>query len=88
MPKGSCMLFRFGSPGYHALWMHNMRFPIDVLWLDEKGVVVDLKENLKPCKSMLDCPQFSPRKEASYVMELNAGEIKRSKLRAGSVARI
>jgi uncharacterized membrane protein (UPF0127 family) len=88
LPKGTCMLFRFGYSGYHALWMHNMKFPIDVLWLDGKGAVVDMKEGLEPCKSMFNCPQYAPRKEASYVVELNAGEIRRLGLKAGSAVRI
>jgi uncharacterized membrane protein (UPF0127 family) len=82
------MLFIFGSPGYPAIWMHNMRFPIDIAWLDEKGVVVDARAGLKPCRSMFACPQYSPKAEASYVIELNAGEMKRGKIKAGSRARI
>ncbi len=88
LPKGTCMLFIFGFPGRHSIWMHNMRFPIDAVWLDSKGVVIDLKENLEPCASMLGCPQYAPGGQASYLMELGAGTIKREKIRAGTVARI
>jgi len=87
LPKDSCMLFLFGSPGYHALWMHNMKFPIDVLWLGKGGKVIDLKEGLKPCGSMFNCPQYSPKREASYVVEFNAGEIRKLGLKPGSAVK-
>ena len=88
LEKGTCMLFVFGSPGYHGIWMHNMRFPLDVLWLDRNGIVVDKRENLEPCESMLECPQHQPKGPASYIIELNAGEIGKKKIRAGARARI
>jgi uncharacterized membrane protein (UPF0127 family) len=88
LPKGSCMLFTFASAGYHSVWMHNMRFPIDVAWLDGKGVVVDTRAGLKPCTSMLNCPQHSPKSPASYMIELNAGEMKRKNIKTGTAARI
>ena len=83
LPPGSCMLFVFGSPGYHTIWMRNMRFPIDAIWLDGNGVVIDAKSNLEPCRSMLACPQYSPKRQASYLIELNAGVLKREKNKGG-----
>jgi uncharacterized protein len=88
LPGGSCMLFTFGHSGYHAIWMRNMRFPIDALWLDSKGVVVDVRENLKPCSSLFDCPQYEPKEQAYYLIELSAGAARKEKIRAGSKARL
>ena len=67
------MLFVFSSAGRWKIWMLNMRFPIDVLWLDEYGKVVHIKQNISPCKSIFSCPSFAPGKGARYVIELRAG---------------
>jgi uncharacterized membrane protein (UPF0127 family) len=88
LAKDQCMLFRFGYPGFHAIWMRNMNFPIDAIWLDEDGIVVSVKEGLKPChSSIFSCPQYSPTKEASYLIEVNAGDVKKKKIKTGSKAR-
>ena len=65
-----------------------MELQIDAVWLDEKGVVVDAKTNLKPSKSMFGSPQYAPKAEARYLVELNAGEVKKQRIKAGSRARL
>ena len=88
LPKNSCMLFIFGFSGRHAIWMQDMKFPIDAAWLDKKGTIIDTRENLKPCKSIFSCPQYSPKGEANYLIELAAGETRRQNLRSGIRAKI
>jgi uncharacterized protein len=81
--KNQCMLFIFASEDYHAIWMQNMLFPIDVVWADSRGRIVDIAENLKPCKSMLGCKEFVPKRAAKYVLEFSEGTAKSSKLKIG-----
>lgn len=87
LKKGTCMLFLFPYPGWHAIWMRNMQFPIDVLWLDSNKRVIDLRQGVPVCRSF-SCPQYAPSKAASYLIELSAGEIKRKKIMVGSKARL
>jgi uncharacterized protein len=61
------MLFVFDMPGQYGFWMKDMRFPIDILWLDEAGKVVDIKVNAPP-ESYPEV--FYPRSAALYVLEL------------------
>jgi hypothetical protein len=49
----SGMLFVFESPGRHGIWMRDMNFPIDILWIgresergSQKYVVIDIKHNV------------------------------------------
>ncbi|MEM3412249.1 MAG: DUF192 domain-containing protein [archaeon] len=53
-------------------------FNFDVVWLDEKMRVVDLKENIKPF-----CINITPKKPAKYILEMPAGEIKKRNLKPG-----
>ena len=46
-----------------------MRFPIDVIALDDKGVIIDRVVNLKPWRIRL------PRRGAGAVLELRAGTL-------------
>ena len=54
------------SRGVHTCWM---RFPIDVIALDDKGVIIDRVVNLKPWRIRL------PRRGTAGVLELRAGSL-------------
>jgi len=71
------MLFIFESEGRHGFWMLNMKFSIDILWLDGSGNVVYMWEDAKPCKSIFSCRTVKPDRDAKYVIELCSGTAKR-----------
>jgi len=75
------MLFVFDGQGKYSIWMKNMNFPIDILWLSAEGVIVDVAENVPACEAD-PCPTYTPRYDSSFVLEVNAGE---SKKRGGVV---
>lgn len=82
--KDTCMLFIFPNEARHGIWMYNMFFPIDVLWLDRELKIVDIGNALQPCKSIFDCETYHPSKSAKYVIELNSGSIKANRISRNS----
>lgn len=50
LPEGEGMLFRFGVPRDQHFWMKNTRVPLDVLFVDEKGRVVNVAEHVEPLR--------------------------------------
>jgi uncharacterized membrane protein (UPF0127 family) len=64
------LLFVFDEPGLHGIWMKDMRFPIDILWLDDAFQVVDVRKNVAPDSYPT---VFKPTKPARYVLEVTAG---------------
>ncbi len=42
------MLLDFGKPGQYAIHMQGMKFPIDALWIDARGVVKLIYEQIQP----------------------------------------
>ncbi len=70
-----CMLFVFSREGSHPIWMHNMRFPIDVIWLDSTGSVIHIEEGLQPCRSLLGCKQYGGESHSKYVIEFMKGTV-------------
>lgn len=76
------MLFVFQQEKQECFWMKDMRFNLDIIWLDAKHRVVHTEHDVSP-KSY---PRtYCPSKPAAYVIELSAGEavkadIKRSQI--------
>ena len=68
------MLFVFEKEDIHAFWMKNMKFPIDILWLDKNKRIVHIEKNVPPC-SEEPCPSYPPGLPAVYVLELKAGSV-------------
>lgn len=54
-------------------WMKNMKIPIDILWLDNNHLVVDIISNAQPCPDIGECPSHMPETEFSYVLETIPG---------------
>ena len=77
------MLFVFPEKGIYNFWMMNMRFPIDILWIDEDLRIADIKENAQPCADK--CPGFGPGAAAAYVLEVNAGFCSRNNVSRGDI---
>lgn len=69
----SGMLFVFDNPGAHQFWMKNTLIPLDIIWMDDVGEVVYVKEYAPPCTKD-PCQLFGPEKwvQSKYVLELNA----------------
>lgn len=69
------LLFIFNESDEHGIWMRDMYFPIDIIWLDTDLAVVDIKENAAPesYRSLRDAEVFSPRTPARYVLEVYSG---------------
>lgn len=72
------MLFVFPQKGRYSFWMKDMRFPIDILWID-KDKIVHLVQNFQPDSKDIITSQV----EADHVLEINAGLIEKLDIRIG-----
>lgn len=79
------MLFIFDSDAKHQFWMKDMRFAIDILWLSDKGEVVDIRESISPSTYPA---VFAPNSPARYVLELPAGFAKENEVSVGEIVRL
>src|SRR3972149_7220741 len=62
------MLFVYETPVRPMIWMREMRFPLDILWIRD-GRVVDVVRGAK-APAPGEAPQeFAPRADAEYVLE-------------------
>jgi len=73
LAQGQGMLFIFSSEDIPGIWMKDMNFSIDVVWLSEQGKVIYLKENVSPDTY----PKvFKSKQVSKYVLELPEYSIK------------
>lgn len=84
LAQDSGMLFTFNEVGRHIFWMKNTYIPLDIIWLDGDLTIVDIKENVPPCKSGERCPLYMPDGPAKYVLEVNAGLSEKWDLQVGA----
>lgn len=76
----SGMLFDFPVFGKHGIWMKDMNFPIDIVWLNN-AKIVDISPNVSP--ELGTDFIFYPRENANYVLELPANFTKENDLQIG-----
>jgi uncharacterized membrane protein (UPF0127 family) len=76
------MLFVFQQAGLHQFWMKGMRFPIDMVWIDDDHEVVWLERDVSP--STYPMSFFNREDPARYVLELKAGRSSELGLEQGS----
>lgn len=75
------MLFVFERDGRYAIWMKDMRFAIDIIWVSAGGMVVDVRTNVSPDSY----PEtFEPKDSARYIFEAPAGFAERFGVKIGS----
>ncbi|HXW01842.1 MAG TPA: DUF192 domain-containing protein [Candidatus Nitrosotenuis sp.] len=77
LPYDQGMLFVFEGDDTRSMWMLNMQFALDLLWLDSDGNVVHIEKDAQPCKSALEtmaCTFTNGNgKPAKYVLEVTSG---------------
>ncbi len=74
------MLFVFEKPAAQCFWMKDMRFPIDIIWLDSAKRVTYVAPNVAPDSYP---QQYCGDATTKYVIELNAGEVQRAGIKLG-----
>lgn len=70
IPGDYGMFFVFQKDGMYGFWMKDMLVPIDIFWLDDKGQVISITEEV----ATSSYPNvFYPSAPARYVLETAAG---------------
>ena len=71
------------------IWMKGMRFPLDLVWIDDDRVV-DVTADVpdQPNTPDAQLPIYSPSQPADRVLEVNAGWAKRNGVQTGDKVRL
>jgi len=60
------MIFVYQTEFIYPFWMKNTLIPLDIIWIDKNGTVVDIIQ-AKPN----DLSILTPKSKAQYIIELN-----------------
>ena len=64
------MLFTFDKPDAHGFWMKDMKFPLDIIWIDKDYRIVHIENNISPDTYP---NSYIPERKSRYVIELHSG---------------
>lgn len=82
LDENAGLLFIYDEPGIYGIWMKEMKFPIDAIWLDGNYRVVDIARDVQPDSF----PKvFEPSKPAKYILEVNASLAERNSIEIGDL---
>lgn len=72
IPKYAAMIFLFPIDDKFGIWMKNMAFAIDVIWLDKDKKVVTIEKDMQPSSY----PKiYYPNADIRYVIEMAPGSV-------------
>ncbi len=78
-------LFVFEKKDNYGFWMNGMKFPIDIIFINDNKVV-DVVENA-PAPSVgqqsSSLPVYRPSEPVNYVLEVAANEVTKNKIKKG-----
>lgn len=66
------MFFVFETENIYPFWMKNTLIPLDIIWFDKNGIIVDI-QSMEPCTETI-CKSYIPKKKSQYVLEVNRNE--------------
>ena len=73
------MLFIFPREKIIQLWMKNTYIPLDVIFISENKVIVDIKKNMEKLSETI----VKSKVKSRYALEFNAGLINKLDIRIG-----
>lgn len=85
LAENSGMLFVFPQRGQPRFWMKGMKFPLDLIFIQD-GKVVDLLKDVPapaPGQKDTDLSVYEPTQAIDMVLEVNAGFIARHNISVG-----
>jgi uncharacterized membrane protein (UPF0127 family) len=74
LPDDHGMLFVYDQPGDYRFWMKDTKIPLDMIWIDSNKKIVHIEEDVQPSSYP---KSFGSNDPAQYVLETNAGFVKK-----------
>lgn len=71
LPQGQGLLFLYKNSGQRNIWMKDMRFPIDIVWMDANKTVTKVNRNILP--STYPAEVFTAGESTQFILEMPAG---------------
>ena len=79
LEDNSGMVFVFPDVRDQCIWMKDMKFALDIIWLNPEKNIIAIEQNVSP----ETYPNQYCHGPAKYVIELNAGDVESAKIEVG-----
>jgi uncharacterized membrane protein (UPF0127 family) len=79
MRRDQAMIFVYDPPEYVSMWMKNTLLPLDMLFVDQHGCIVTIKQHAKPGS----LATIDSRHPVSLIVELKAGVVAEAGMQVG-----
>jgi len=78
------MLFIYSAPNIISFWMKDTLIPLDILFFDKNGRLLEIVHNAPPCKKN-PCKKYTNKTPATFVLEITAGLAKKYSFAPGDI---
>lgn len=72
LPQDQGMLFPFEKEGFYSFWVKDMKFSIDIIYIN-KNRIITIYRNVQPLKKGELPNIYKPEEPADTVLEINGG---------------
>ncbi len=80
------MIFIYSEEGIYPFWMKDTLIPLDMIWVNKKGEVVDIFTAYpEPGVPLYKLKNYTNSSPAKYIIELNANQAQQLNLRKGDI---
>jgi uncharacterized membrane protein (UPF0127 family) len=73
MPWNNGLLFLYDTMSIQTMWMVDMKFALDIVWLNDWFEIVHITYNTPPCTMKPNCVSYDSKYNVKYAIEMNAG---------------
>ncbi len=80
MAEDEGMIFIFQESIIPPFWMKDMKFGLDIIWIDSENTIIGIEKNVSPDTFP---KTFSPPLPVKYVLEVSAGWSDKNKIKIG-----
>jgi uncharacterized membrane protein (UPF0127 family) len=82
LPDNVVKIFIFDSSAHHSIWMKDMNYSIDIIWVDEESKIVHIEKDASPESYPA---MFVTKIPARYVIETAAGFVEKNSILVGEI---
>lgn len=83
LPQDQGMIFIFEKPDFYSFWMKNMKFPIDIIYINNDTIVTIASNAQPPKENNENLIIYTPTAQADKVLEISAGLSEKYKFKNG-----
>lgn len=81
------MVFLFEKPDHYSFWMRNMKFPIDIIYINDDQIVT-IQNNAQPAQEQESPIIYTPTEPSDKVLEINSGLAEKYGFKKGDKVKI